>query len=131
MKSCIEAWGQGDMEPLRKALHDEVVFIGATPEWDDRLRSGGVVRGRAATLAVLAKSATAFFLTFAKAKEIVSSGEIVWGLFDCTARYTPTLGDAGRTVTSEVAFRWRVRNGKVLEGQAFQDTAGLLAQLAK
>lgn len=87
-------------------------------------------QGRAAALAVLAKSATTFFLTFAKAKEIISSGEIVWGV-DCAARYAPNVGDAGKTVTSEVALRWRVWNGKILEGQAFQDTAGLLAQLAK
>jgi ketosteroid isomerase-like protein len=131
MKRCIEAWGEGDLSPLRKALHDDVLWISATTEWDDRLRFGGVTRGRAEALAVLAKAATTYFTTFAKAKEIISSGEVVWGLFDCKARYVGNPDSADRTVSAEVAFRWRVRNGKILEAQAFQDTAGVLAQLTK
>lgn len=128
MKTCIEAWGQGDLAPVRAALHDDVLWISAATEWDDQLRSGGVHRGRAKVIALLAKIATGYFNTACKAKEIVSSGEIVWGLFDFRARYTGAAGKADKTVQTEMAFRWRVREGKIIEAQTFFDTAGMLAQ---
>ena len=127
MKTCVEAWGQGDLGPVRKVLHDDVVWISAATEWDDRLCSGGVHRGRARVIALLAKIATGYLNTSCRAKEIVSSREIVWGLFDFRAKHIS--GDkADRTVTTEMAFRWRIRDGKIVEAQTFFDTAGLLAQ---
>ena len=127
MKNCVEAWGQGDLAPVRKALHDDVVWISAATKWDDRLRSGGVHRGKAHVLLLLAKIATGYLNTACRAKEIVSSGDVVWGVFDFKAEYIRN-GHKAKTVTIEMAFRWRVRDGKVLEVQTFFDTAGLLAQ---
>jgi ketosteroid isomerase-like protein len=128
MKDCVEAWGQGDLGPIRRALHDDVVWISAAAVWSDGLRSGGVHRGRAGVIALLAKLSTAYFNSYCKAKEIISSGEIVWGLFDLKSRYSAGRDEADKTVTTEMAFRWRVRDGKLIEGQTFFDTAGLLAQ---
>ena len=128
MKDCIEAWGEGNIAPVRKVLDDDVVWISAATKWDDRLRSGGVHRGRAHVLLLLAKIATGYLNTACRAKEIVSSGDIVWGVFDFKAEYTGNGQKAAKTVTTEMAFRWRVRDGKVLEAQTFFDTAGLLAQ---
>ena len=128
MKTAIESWGQGDLDPLRAALHDDIVWISASTEWDDRLRSGGVHRGRASVIALLSKVATVYIPSGCTAKEIVSQGEIVWGLFGIRGRYLGGGEEAAKTITTELAIRWRVRGGKVLEHQAFFDTAGALAQ---
>jgi len=125
MKDCIEAWGQGDLAPVRSALHDDVVWISAATDWDDRLRSGGVHRGRANVLTLLAKIATGYITSACRAKEIVSHGEIVWGLFDFRGRY---IDNANKPVGIEMAFRWRILGGKIVEAQTFFDTAGLLGQ---
>ena len=131
MKNCVEAWGEGDLVPVRKALHDDVVWISAKTEWDDRLCSGGVHRGRANVLALFAKIATGYLTTFCRAKEIVSSSEIVWGLFEFRAKRIGNGDKADRTVTIEMVFRWRIRDGKIVEAQTFFDTAALLGQQGK
>jgi ketosteroid isomerase-like protein len=128
MKACVEAWGQGDLRPIRQALHDDVVWISAATTWTEGLRSGGVHRGRASVIALLAKLSTAYFNSHCKAKEIISSGEIVWGLFDLKGRYSGGRDEVDKTITMEMAFRWRIRDGKVIEGQTFFDTVGLLTQ---
>ena len=128
MKTAIEAWGQGDLDPLRAVLDDDIVWISASAEWDDRLHSGGVQRGRASVIALLAKVATAFIPSGCIAKEIVSQGEIVWGLFAVRGSSFGGREEANKTVVTELAIRWRVRDGKVIEHQAFFDTAGALAQ---
>ena len=127
MKTAMEAWGEGDLEPLRSALHDDVVWISAATEWDDRLRSGGIQKGRANVIAHISKVATAFFISRYTTKEIVSSGEIVWGIFEVAGRYVD--GSHDKTFKAQTACRWRVREGKIIEHQGFYDTSGLLAQV--
>jgi ketosteroid isomerase-like protein len=128
MKTVVEAWGKGDISPARAALDDDVVWISAATDWDNRLRSGGVHRGRASVIALLSKIATGYFNVACKAKEIVSKGDIVWGLFDFRARYVGDGDQPDRMVATEMAFRWRVHDGKIVEAQTFFDTANLLAQ---
>jgi ketosteroid isomerase-like protein len=130
MKTCMEAWGQADNAPVAGALHDDVVWISANERWDARIRSGGIYKGRAFAIEQLSKLSTAYFNTRCVAKEIVSRGEVVWGIFQVTSTYTPvgSLKIVRRPVNWEMAMRWRVRNGKILEAQAFFDTAGLLLQ---
>ena len=127
MKTVVEAWGEGDLGPLRAALHDDVVWISAASEWDERIRSGGVHRGRANVIALFAKMATAYTNANARTKEIISSGEIVWGLFDVRGRYSGERDQPDKNIASEIALRWRIRGGKIIEAQTFFDTAGLLA----
>jgi ketosteroid isomerase-like protein len=126
----MEAWGQADAGPVSAAFHDDIVWISANASWDDRIRSGGVYKGRALALAQLSKLATAYFNTSCVAKEIVSKGEVVWGIFQMTSIYAPVdQPDAPRKPVSwEMATRWRVRHGKIMDAQAFFDTAGLLVQ---
>ena len=128
MKDCIESWGQGDLRPVRRALHDDVVWFSASTQWDDRLRSGGVHKGRASVLLLLAKIATGYSTTMCRAKEVISSGEIVWGLFDFRANYIGRPDRQKKTVGLDMAFRWRIRKGKIIEAQTFFDTASLLSQ---
>ena len=130
MKSCMEAWGLADAGPVTAALHDDVVWISANAQWDDRLCSGGVYRGRALAIAQLSKLSTAYFIKTCTAKEVVSKGEIVWGIFQMTGTYAPVSrpDTVPKSVNWELAMRWRVRDGKILDAQAFFDTQGLLLQ---
>jgi len=130
MKTCMEAWGQADNGPVSAALHDDIVWISANGHWDDRIRSGGIHKGRSLAIAQLSKLSTAYFNTSCVAKEIVSSGEVVWGMFQVTSTYAP-VGNPNvvrKPVNWELAMRWRVHNGKIMDAQAFFDTAGLLLQ---
>jgi EAL domain-containing protein (putative c-di-GMP-specific phosphodiesterase class I) len=59
--------------------------------------------------------------------EIVESGEIVWGIFDAIIEYLPTVRERGQAeaISFQCAIRWRVQDGKILEHQAFFDTAAV------
>jgi ketosteroid isomerase-like protein len=62
-------------------------------------------------------------------KEIRASGDVVWGLFDVGLRYDAKgkiSGDAPAQLN--MAIRWRLQDGKIIEHQAFFDTAHLLRQ---
>ena len=65
-----------------------------------------------------------------KPKEIISHGEIVWGLFEVESDYKPANKPRQRPqyIIIECAIRWRVRDHKIIEHQAFFDTASLLVQ---
>ena len=130
MKTVIEAWGEADVGPVREALDENVVWKSASSCEDGTFRFGGVYRGRANVLTLLSTLSTNYFFRRYVAKEIVSSGEVVWGLFDVHGSYLPAGGrESDRTrIHFETAFRWRIRNGKILEAQSFFDTAALLYQ---
>lgn len=130
MKTVIEAWGEADVGPVREALDENVVWKSASSCDDGTFRFGGVYRGRANVLTLLSTLSTNYFFRRYVAKEIVSSGEIVWGLFDVHGSYRPPGGRETdrRRIDFETAFRWRIRNGKILEAQSFFDTAALLYQ---
>ena len=63
-------------------------------------------------------------------REIVSSGGVLWGLFDVEGDYLPAGGRTRRPFQIECAIRWRMQNGKVVEHQSFFDTHALLRQQA-
>jgi ketosteroid isomerase-like protein len=130
MKTVVEAWGQADLEPVRAALDENVVWKSASTCKDGVFRFGGVYRGKSNVLALLALLSANYFFQRYTMKEIISRGEIVWGLFDTDGAYIPTGGsdEDRKPIHFETAFRWRIRDGKILEAQSFFDTAALLVQ---
>lgn len=130
MKTVVEAWGEADLGPVRAALDDNVVWKSASSCKDGVFRFGGVYRGKSDVIALLALLSTNYFFQRYSAREIISSGEIVWGLFDSHGTYIPSGGrdEDRRPIHLETAFRWRIRDGKILEAQSFFDTAALLVQ---
>jgi len=129
MLSVVEAWGRADMGPIRECLHDEIVWKSGSTVRGGCFVFGGVYRGRREALAHFAKLSTAYFFSGYEAKEVISSGEIVWGLFVARGLYRPTTSrDVEKQFEFETAFRFRVRDGKILEGQVFFDTLALLSQ---
>ena len=130
MKTVLEAWGEANLEPAHKALDEHVVWKSASTHESGVFRFGGVYEGKASVVALLSKLSTRYFFQRYEAKEIISQGEIVWGLFDVYGSYLPPGGRERdrRPFIIETAFRWRIRDGKILEAQTFFDTAALLAQ---
>ena len=130
MKTVIEAWGEADLAPVRRALDANVVWRSASSCDGGAFRFGGVYRGRDNVIELLSTLSTSYFFREYTAKEIVSKGEIVWGLFDVRGSYLPSSrrGEDGRPIAFETAFRWRIRGGRILEAQSFFDTAALLVQ---
>ncbi|MBV8976976.1 MAG: nuclear transport factor 2 family protein [Alphaproteobacteria bacterium] len=130
MKTVLEAWGEADLEPARAALDDAVVWKSASTYAQGVFSFGGVYSGKANVIALLSKISTTYYFRSCRAKEIVSRGERVWGLFDCEGSFIPVHGGEAerRPIAFEIAFRWRIRDGRILEAQTFFDTAALLAQ---
>jgi hypothetical protein len=62
-------------------------------------------------------------------KEIIAKGDVVWGLFDAEIKYQP-VGNKHPYVPIEleISMRWQIKDGKIIEHQAFFDTAALLVQ---
>lgn len=130
MKNVIEAWGEADIGPILEALDENVIWKSASSCENGVFRFGGVYQGKRSVMALLSRLSTNYFFRRYVAKEIVSMGEIVWGLFDVQGSYLPSGGRESdrKQINLETAFRWRIRDGKILEAQTFFDTAALLVQ---
>jgi ketosteroid isomerase-like protein len=129
MKNVIESWGQADVSPAFDAFDENIVWKSASTCENGAFRFGGIYRGKANVIALLSKISTEYFFQQYTTKEIISKGEIVWGLFDVHGSYLQRgQGQVRKAIALESAFRWRVRDGKILEAQSFFDTAALLVQ---
>ena len=130
MKYILEAWGEADLAPVREALDENVVWKSGSSCDRSAFGFGGEYRGRDNVLALLSSLSTKYFFQRYMAREIISKGEIVWGLFDVYGSFFPIGGNERdrKTIKFESAFRWRIRDGKILEAQSFFDTAALLIQ---
>jgi ketosteroid isomerase-like protein len=130
MVTILEAWGQANLAPILDALDENVVWKSGVSSKDNAFGFGGVYRGPGNVLALLSKLSTQYFFQRFVAREIHSTGEMVWGLFDVTASFVPPGGSVRnrKAIALEIAFFWRIRDGKILEAQNFFDTASLLQQ---
>lgn len=130
MKTVIESWGNADMRPVLDALDENVIWKSASSCEGGVFRFGGTYRGRPNVVALLSMLSTTYFFRRYAAKEIVSKSDVVWGLFDMQGSYLRSGAQESerRQINLEAAFRWRVRDGKILEAQSFFDTAALLMQ---
>ena len=128
IKRVVEAWGQADTGPIHEALHDKVIWKSASTMKNRRFRFGGVYVGRAEVISHLSKLSTAYFFSGYEANEIISRGEIVWALFNVRGAYQKPGSRVPQKIEFETAFRFCVRDGKIVEGQVFFDTLALLAQ---
>ncbi len=130
MKTVVVAWGNADMRPALEALDENVIWQSASSCEGGVFRFGGTYRGRANVVALLSTISTSYFFRRYVVKEIVSKGEVVWGLFEMQGDFLPTGGNEStrKPFNLETAMRWRIRDGKILEAQSFFDTAALLVQ---
>lgn len=125
VQRVTEAFESSDFAPLLEHLDENVVWK-AAQRIPGSLRSAGIYRGRSGVLQVT--SEILMSVTFARLRpiEIVSEGEIVWGLFETVV--VPRKGSA--RIAYETALRFRIRNQRFLEISSYFDTAGLAEALA-
>lgn len=129
MRDVAEAFENSDLRPLLEAIDNEVVWkSGSTVQ--GFFRFGGEYTDYHGVMEVTSQIAMTYTFRRFKPKEIMSSGEIVWGLFDIEADFHEAGPDSqsAKPVQFECAIRWRVRENKIVEHQAFFDTAALLFQ---
>jgi ketosteroid isomerase-like protein len=128
MRTIVAAFEKSDLQPLLNALHEDVVWKSASKR-EGLFSFHGEYRNRAGIQEVLSNISKDYTFHHMKPKEILAIGDVVWGLFDVGARYD-AKGKAAKpaTVQLEIAIRWRLKDGKIIEHQAFFDTAHLLMQ---
>jgi len=125
VRRVLAAFESADVEPLLSVLDDNVVWKSAFQE-DAGLRMRGEYHGRAGVLEIISEVAMIAHFSRFHPKEILSDGVVVWCLVEAEAAPTHNLANKW---TFDVAFRCRVRNGRILEIQNFFDTAQLRAHL--
>jgi ketosteroid isomerase-like protein len=128
MRVVTAAFEAGDLRPLLSAVHKDIVWKAASPR-TNLFRFGGVHQKREGVLDVTAQIAMDYVFRRFKPREILARGDVVWGLFDVEADFEFQSGKPGpKPVRLEIAIRWRLKDGKIIEHQAFFDTASLLEQ---
>lgn len=128
MRTVIAAFEKSDLKPLLEALHDDVVWRSASRQ-PGPFSFHGDYRNRTGVVEVLSNIAKDYTFHHMKTKEITGGKDVVWGLFDVALLYD-AKGKAvqAKPVQMDIAIRWRLKDGKIIEHQAFFDTANLLMQ---
>jgi len=128
MREVAAAFEKSDLQPLFGAIHEDIVWKTASNE-EGLFRFGGEYRNRAGLLVILSTLSKEYTFYRFHPKEIIATGNIVWGHFDVGLFYDPKgEGEARKQMTLEMAVRWRLEGAKIVEHQAFFDTASLLIQ---
>src|SRR5579872_969309 len=124
MRSIVAAFAKSDLRPLFNALHEDVVWKTASRHEDGPFSFKGDYTKRAGVIDVLSNISKDYTFQHMKPKEIVASGDTVWGLLDVGVRYDAKGKIAGSaTIRLDMAIRWRLKDGMIIEHQAFFDTA--------
>lgn len=130
MRDVVAAFEKSDPQPLFDAIHDDIVWKTASFQ-EGVFRFGGEYKGRAGVQAVLGAFSRVYHFYQFRPKDIVASGDVVWGHFDVCLFFDPkSEGEAKRHATLDMAFRWKLKDGKIIEHQAFFDTAYLAQRQA-
>jgi ketosteroid isomerase-like protein len=128
MRKVAAGFEKSDLRPLLDAIHEDIVWKTATRH-EGLFRIGGEYKNRPGVLDVLSKISMDYTFHHLKPIEILAGGDVVWGHFDAGLSFDPK-GKCGpaKTINLEMAIRWRLKDGKIIEHQAFWDTASLLIQ---
>jgi ketosteroid isomerase-like protein len=128
MRRVVAAFGNSDLQPLLDAIHEDIVWKTASKH-EGVFRFDGQYKNRPGVLDVLSKISQDYTFHYLRPKEILAVADVVWGLFDASVSYDPKgkIG-AAKALSLEMAIRWRLKDGKIIEHQGFFDTASVLIQ---
>jgi ketosteroid isomerase-like protein len=131
MRRVVAAFEQGDLRPLFDAIDDEGVIWKSGSIAGGPFGFSGAFISRIGVIEVTSLIAVDYKFRRFSPKEIISRGEVVWGLFDVAGDFAPPGNRAAdsRPFEFECALRWRVQAGKIIEHHAFFDTEALLRQI--
>jgi len=128
MRSIIAGFEQSDLRPLYAALHEDVVWKSASKH-KGVMPPEGDYKGPAGVVDALSKISLNFTFHHFLAKEILLGGDTIWGHFEVEFSFDPKgKRIAPVPVNLEMAIRWRLKDGKIIEHQSYFDTASLLIQ---
>jgi ketosteroid isomerase-like protein len=128
MRTVVAAFEKSDLQPLLNALHNDVVWKSAS-KYGGLFSFHGEYRNRAGVLEVLSNISKDYTFHHMKPIEVAEIGSVVWGLFDVGLRFDAKgRNTEERIVQLDMAIRWRLKDGKIIEHQAFFDTAHLMIQ---
>jgi ketosteroid isomerase-like protein len=128
MRKVAAGFEKSDLQPLLDAIHEDIVWKTASKQ-EGVFRFDGAYKNRPGVLDVLSKISMDYTFHYLRPKEILAVGDVVWGHFDASLSFDPKgKGDGAKNVKLEMAFRWRLKDGKIIEHQGFFDTASLLIQ---
>ncbi len=125
VEHVTKAFESSDFGPLLEHLDENIVWKSASRQ-PCAFRFGGEYRGRSGVMHVTAEIFMTLSFARFRATEIVSDGEIVWGLFDTVVRPR----HSATPIAHETAVQFRIRDGRILEVSTFFDTAGFAQALA-
>ena len=120
------------MRPLFEAIDPEnIVWKSAATTKTAALRFGATYSKRTGIIEVTSEVAARYVFRSFRPREIVAKGDIVWGLFEVAGDYLPggVPSYSDRPFAFECAIRWRLCGSKIVEHQAFFDTATLSHQI--
>jgi ketosteroid isomerase-like protein len=128
MRLVTAAFAAGDLRPLLAAIHKDIVWKAGSPD-TNLFRFAGTHERRTGVMEVTGELASEYIFHRLEPREITVKGDVVWGLFDAGIKYQP-VGDKRiyPFLDLDMAIRWRIKDGKVIEHQEFFDTAALLRQ---
>lgn len=135
MRKVAAGFERSDLTLLLDALHEDVVWKSASKQ-PGMFRFGGNYQTKPGVIEALSQVTMDYTVHHMWPKEITTSGDVVWGLFDVEMAYDPMDTDPvaaspsgqEKMITLEIAIRWRLKDGKIIEHQTFFDTASLLSQ---
>ncbi len=128
MRTVAAAFEKSDLQPLFDAVHEDIVWKTASSR-EGLFRFGGEYKNRNGLLLILATLSNDYTFYRFHPREIISAGDVVWGHFDVGLFFDPKgEGEPKKHIMLEMAIRWRLRDGKIIEHQGFFDTASLLIQ---
>ena len=131
MRRVAAGFAKSDPQPLLDSIHDQIVWKTATKH-EGLFRIDGEYKNRPGVLDVLSKISMDYTFHHLRPIEILAGGDVVWGHFDVGLSYDPKGKVGGvKAINLEMAIRWRLKGGKIIEHQGFWDTASLLIQLGK
>ena len=126
LRKVAAGFEKSDMQPLLDAMHDDIVWKTASRQ-EGVFRFGGEYHGRTGLLTVLSQLAMDYTFRRLTPKEILASDDTVWALCDAVLSFDPKGKPVtANTVDLEIAIHWKLKDGKIIEHQAFFDTAALL-----
>ena len=129
MRSIVAAFANSDLRPLLSHLDDNVVWKSASRYEDGPFSFKGDYKNKAGVVEVLSKISRDYTFLRMEPKEIMAKGDVAWGLFDVSLRYDPKgKSGAPSVIRLDFAIRWLLKDGMIVEHQAFFDTAHLLLQ---
>ncbi len=132
MRSLAAAFEKSDIQPLLDALHEDVVWKSGSRYPGSPFSFKGDYTNRAGILEVLAKISRDYTFQRMTPIQITDGGNVVWGLFDVVFRYDAKgSGTIPKTIQMDWVLRWKLKDGKIIEHQAFFDTAYMLMQMGQ